>query len=110
VAVVRGPVVYCAEQQDQDADLDRIVVRPDEVRAAGAEITSVTWDAEPATAVVRIRVDAAVAPVPDRPLYPQLPIPPIVPVDMGTTALSLIPYRVWGNRGSHAMRVWFRGS
>jgi DUF1680 family protein len=118
IAVARGPVVYCAEQQDQTTDLDRVVLEPLEVSEAAISSAATSAAAVSAgdvsslatpTPVVLIQLEASIAPVPDRTLYPELPLSPAAPHHVGTAALVLIPYRLWGNRGSDAMRVWFRG-
>ncbi|MET9275052.1 beta-L-arabinofuranosidase domain-containing protein [Kribbella sp. NPDC003557] len=98
IAVARGPLVYCVEQQDVAAPVDDLLVRPAAVRAATAS--------EREDHIV-LGLTAGVAPVPSPELYP---------VITGTTRetavdevpVTLVPYFLWGNRQALAMRVWLR--
>ena len=80
VAVERGPIVYCLESTDQDADLSEVTADATNGLAdQGAE------DALGGATVVRAsgrRFDGE-------------------PAD-----LTFIPYHAWGNRGLSTMRVW----
>jgi uncharacterized protein len=108
LSFARGPLVYCAEQQDNDAALDDVVVAPEASGEATLSATKLTPDA-PAEAVT-ISLPATVAPARVRTLYPEL--------RSGTesqtrarhqlTTVSLVPYYLWGNRDALAMRVWLR--
>lgn len=89
VAFARGPLVYCAEQQDNPVPVDDLVVDPAGIGTDGDTIT----------------VTAAAAPPPEDTLYPELPATPTSPTP---TTATLIPYFRWGNRGPGAMRVWLR--
>ncbi|WP_168207440.1 glycoside hydrolase family 127 protein [Microlunatus elymi] len=98
VSVVRGPVVYCVES----ADL------PDDVTVGSVAIPqTIDWTEEPGDGIfgghVLLRGTAARLPdpVPDGRLYAELDPSPPTPLD-----LRLIPYALWGNRGSGEMSVW----
>ncbi|GAA1846689.1 glycoside hydrolase family 127 protein [Agromyces salentinus] len=107
LALARGPVVYCAEQGDNVADLDLVLVSPVDVPAARAEARRVTPNSEPGTRVVTL--DAGVAPLPTGGLYPELVADRVTDAAAsGTTTVTLVPYHLWGNRGAAAMRVWLR--
>jgi DUF1680 family protein len=80
VAVERGPIVYCLESTDQDADLSEVTADSSNGLADhGAE------DALGGVTLVRAsgrRFDGERA------------------------DLTFIPYHAWGNRGLSTMRVW----
>lgn len=103
VAVVRGPVVHCLEQQDAPAPVDDLVLVGARERAASS--------ADPVTAYA---VEGLVEARPARSSepYPQLDEtdPPIGPTTSPAIPVPLIPYFLWGNRGPAAMRVWLRQS
>ena len=107
LAVARGPVVYCAEQQDCDVNLDDLVLTAD--LAAGATVAP--GPAELPDALV-IEVPAAVSPPASGELYPELPergTPGESARPRGAPARAvLVPYFLWGNRDPGPMRVWFR--
>lgn len=104
VAVQRGPLVYCAESPDNPG-----------VSIIDLELTS--GDFETASAdvlggVVTIKGAGLTA---DRaaargPLYRQ--VGTVEPVKLRETAVTLVPYYAWANRGPACMTVWmpFRGS
>ncbi|GAA2333129.1 glycoside hydrolase family 127 protein [Streptomyces cuspidosporus] len=108
VAVARGPLVYCLEQQDCPAGVDDVVIGPERVAAARTAAAQEA-DGLPAGAVL-IRMTADVAPPPSPELYPPLTAGPREPVPAtGTAELTLVPYFAWGNREPGPMRVWIRG-
>ncbi|HEY3512343.1 MAG TPA: beta-L-arabinofuranosidase domain-containing protein [Kribbella sp.] len=98
IAVARGPLVYCVEQQDVDAPVDDLLVSPAAV----------------AKAVVRedqhhvvLDLTAGVAPPPATELYPVITETPEEAVSRHVPA-TFVPYFLWGNRQPLAMRVWLR--
>jgi DUF1680 family protein len=100
VSVVRGPVVYCVES----ADL------PDDLTIGSVAVPqSISWTEEEGDGIfgghVLLRGTAAQLPdpVPDGQLYAELDPSPPTPVD-----LRLVPYALWGNRGSGEMSVWLQ--
>jgi uncharacterized protein len=101
LAVARGPVIYCAEQQDCEVALDDLLLTAD--LAAGATVIPgpAGLPASPA-----IETAALAAPPASGELYPEL-----AEQDGpgGTPARAvLVPYFLWGNREPGPMRVWFR--
>ncbi|GAB3927995.1 glycoside hydrolase family 127 protein [Kribbella albertanoniae] len=98
IAVARGPLVYCVEQQDSETPVDDLLLSATAVQAATAR----RQDDH-----VVLDLTAAAAPAPPRELYPVLtgraeePVGTPVPV-------TFVPYFLWGNREALAMRVWLR--
>ncbi|RKT77508.1 hypothetical protein DFJ68_0931 [Terracoccus luteus] len=118
VAVLRGPVVHCLEQQDAAAPVDDLVLvgvdpadRPDgePTGAAGASPAAADDPWSPLAHAVTARVVAR-PPASGR-LYPELTDPPAAPEgEPVVTRVRLVPYHLWGNREVGAMRVWLRRS
>ncbi|PWG63326.1 glycoside hydrolase family 127 protein, partial [Bifidobacterium callitrichidarum] len=102
VAVMRGPLVYCAEQADNPGDLWNYRLA-DGVRAsdAKAEFKADLLGGVDAIALPAVRVTADAE---DAPLY--------APADDEPAAepatLTLVPYYSWANRDLGEMRVWLR--
>ncbi|WP_141862849.1 glycoside hydrolase family 127 protein [Kribbella jejuensis] len=98
IAVARGPIVYCIEQQDVDAPVDDLLLSP----AAVA-------NARPRKEEDHVVLDltAGVAPPPARDLYPVMTETPKDTVSRHVQA-TFVPYFLWGNRQPLAMRVWLR--
>jgi DUF1680 family protein len=96
-AVERGPLVYCAESVGDEPPLAEVAVVP----APPAE--------HPSEGAVELEVEG-VAGSPDSDAWPygsrQDGAPYQRPASGGGTALRLIPYHRWGNRGPATMRVW----
>ena len=105
VAVARGPLVYCVEQQDSPAPVDDLVLSAGHI--AAAEISSST-DGMPGAATLRLRAHIGPAPSPE--LYPEFTTerPTAEATATATVPVALVPYFLWGNRGPGAMRVWIR--
>ncbi|WP_328991378.1 glycoside hydrolase family 127 protein [Kribbella sp. NBC_01245] len=97
VAVARGPLVYCLEQQDVAAAVDDLLLDP----AAVADARAV-----PTTDSVVLEMTVGVAPPPSDELYPVLPAKADGPASELTA--TFVPYFLWGNRQPRAMRVWLR--
>ena len=101
LAVMRGPVVYCAESCDNRAPLWDYRIGD----SAGEDIACAAG-----TGVLEglqtVSVPALLTPddASDAPLY--------MPADHGArqadhTRLEMIPYHAWANRGASQMQVWF---
>ncbi|MFI8992195.1 glycoside hydrolase family 127 protein [Streptomyces antimycoticus] len=103
VAVARGPLVHCVEQQGTPAPVDDLVLPAD--RLAAAELASAP---EGLPGEVAIRVTADVAPTAPPELYPEITEQPPVAEPPLTVPVTLVPYFLWGNRRAEAMRVWVR--
>jgi len=106
LTVTRGPLVFCAEQQDSPAALDRVFVTPADAAAAQL-VRGPAWMAGSPTALaLTLRAGVDAEPGRGEALYPELG------QDAGhaRTAVDvlLVPYALWGNREPGAMRVWLR--
>lgn len=110
VAFARGPIVYCAEQQDTTADLDLLRFGAIDAERAVADHRRIL-DREGIDAVALLVPALLDAPAPAV-LYPALTggaAPASAPEPSAKEATAtLIPYALWGNREPGAMRVWFR--
>ncbi|SOD66831.1 hypothetical protein SAMN06297387_12741 [Streptomyces zhaozhouensis] len=110
LALLRGPLVYCVEQQDSPAPVDDLLLTADDAPAARVERDGSTWG-EPA---VTLAAELAVAPAAPPEPYPEVPVaaavPPAAPPAGGgrRVPVRLVPYFLWGNRDPGAMRVWLR--
>jgi DUF1680 family protein len=79
VSITRGPLVYCAEEPDNEQQVSSIVIN--KIGAQGS--------VEPFTEGVLKGISA-------------------ITLASDTTTLTLIPYYAWNNRGDGtAMNVWF---
>jgi DUF1680 family protein len=106
LAVARGPLVYCVEQQDVEAPVDDLLLTPAAVACATAHQRPLV-DGVPETLVLELT--AGVAPKPPQELYP------VITDQQAQTAISevpvtFVPYFLWGNRQALAMRVWLRAA
>ena len=92
--VQRGPIVYCAEQADNDVQVDEVVV------PRGAPMTA-QYDAGLLGGAVVVTAQAQrMAPLDwEGGLYR-----PVTPPQ--TVTLRLIPYALWANRGRQKMVTW----
>jgi DUF1680 family protein len=96
VALRLGPLIYCLEQSDNRADLDRVMLRPDVVLTQHFEpgllggVTLITGEG-------RLQTSGAW----ENELYR-----PVRPVKSEAVVIKAIPYCVWGNRGHQKMKVW----
>lgn len=96
VALQRGPIVYCLEQCDNQAEV-RTIILPDKARL------SVRFDRKllGGVAIVEARAIAArLQPWKDR-LYLR-----VDEAAVRKTKIKAIPYCLWNNRGPCAMTVW----
>lgn len=107
LAVARGPLVYCLEQQDVTVAVDDLVIGPAEVAQAHAVPVEVV-DGTPGQVV--LDVTAGLAPPPAPELYPVLTGQPADVSPAESVQARLVPYFLWGNREAAAMRVWLRQS
>lgn len=110
LALLRGPLVYCFEAQDQSEALDLLDVQVNPA-AALVELPGAAPDGGLALAVQGALATGA----DDLPLYSfATPAEPTAQstaaqstAAQGTTVqLVAIPYYAWGNRGISTMRVW----
>lgn len=95
VAFTRGPLVYCAEQVDNGPNLHLLRVNP--AASVAQELIQMQGRAMTALTLPVRRI----VPTPNAPLYAEYR-PPVTE----QTALKLVPYFAWANRGEGEMRVW----
>ena len=105
VALARGPVVFCAEQADNRAELDLLVVDPADAIGARVARAAITPNTRGRTPV--ITVPAREAAPHQGGLYPVHGESTDAAASADSQA-TLVPYHLWGNRGAAAMRVWLR--
>lgn len=103
VAVARGPLVYCVEQQDSPAPVDDLVLTAGHIAAA-----TVSSPLEDLPGAVVLQLTADVRPAQSPELYPELTTAPTATEETSTVPVALVPYFLWGNRRPGAMRVWVR--
>lgn len=102
LAVMRGPVVYCAESCDNCAPLwDYRIGDPADEASVCADGTGVLKGLQTVYVPALRRPDDAS----DAPLY--MPMEPDVQGEDERTSLEMIPYHAWANRGASQMQVWF---
>jgi DUF1680 family protein len=95
VALVRGPIVYCLEEQDNGADLHLLSVdaaspvTEKKMNISGTEVTALS--------VSGFRRSASS----DDALYHAY-----APAKYENVTLTYIPYYTWANRGENEMQVW----
>lgn len=97
VALARGPLIYCAEEVDNAADLNALIVPQDLSEAQTAELPGLAG-------AVAIEVPARREQWPQRAsrLYDAKP------PEFAQTTARLVPYHLWDNREPGAMLVWVR--
>lgn len=99
VAVTRGPLVYCADQVDNDLDIEAVTVRS----GGGVVVTEAMVDG--IGPQLLLDVDEYARPLSAHPLYRSDAYDE--PVRPAPAALVLRPYATWGNGAvPQAMKVW----
>ena len=99
IAVARGPLVYCVEQQDAAAPVDDLLLTPTAVTKAIAR----RQDDH-----LVLELTAGVAPAPPPELYPVITDQQTPGSAIDEVPVTFVPYFLWGNRQALAMRVWLR--
>ena len=96
VALRRGPLIYCLEQPDNQADVERILL---------PQSATLTEHFEPSLlgGVTLLRGEGLIQ---TSGLWKDQLYRPVRPVQDQATAITAIPYCVWGNRGHEKMKVW----
>lgn len=100
VALMRGPIVYCMEEQDNGKNLHLLSVN--------ADTTFTVLDIElGGTIIKQIQVSGSretnTQPEAAKGLYHEL-----CPEQKENVTLTYIPYYTWANRGENEMQVWTR--
>lgn len=98
VAVMRGPVVYCAEEADNGSDMHLFKLIPGEPAKEG---TVTIEGQEFPTVIVKAKKQVKEAPFVN--LYQEYK-----KERYEETRLTLVPYYAWANRGENEMMVWMR--
>ena len=93
VALMRGPLVYCLEQEDNGAQLQTIRI-PKDAALSAFETADPVLGSYTAVSVSGLRL------IPDGSLYSERP------AKAESVPLHAIPYYLWGNRSEGEMRVW----
>jgi DUF1680 family protein len=86
VAVEYPPLVYCAEQVDNEVDIFSVITVPEQPNIES------TFQKNLLGGIRTITIDVPTTPG---------------TVKNGLTELNLIPYYAWSNRGANKMTVWF---
>jgi uncharacterized protein len=100
LAIERGPLVYCLEEEDQAVGVDLLDVR----LTSDAELIAV-WRDDLLGGVVAVTAESHVADVSawETTLYRPAPAPETAARQIKLVA---VPYYAWANRTPGAMRVW----
>ncbi|NQT84369.1 glycoside hydrolase family 127 protein [bacterium] len=88
VAVTRGPLVYCAEEVDNDGPVQRFYV-PEYPKASKLKISAIDKGVLEGVAMV------------------SFPAKEKIGAGLRETTVELVPYYAWNNRGEKSMIVWF---
>ncbi|PQZ95148.1 hypothetical protein CQ018_05505 [Arthrobacter sp. MYb227] len=102
-AVVRGPIVFCLEEQDVEADIDDLVITTGALAGAAIQDMQMPF----LDGAIGIELDLLKSPPASNELYPVLeqPLPKAAGAGVGA---KMVPYMLWGNREVSPMRVWLR--
>lgn len=104
VALQRGPIVYCLEEQDQEPDVNLLDAKIDL-----AQNLTARWWGDLLSGVVTLEATGRQPNHSNRPhngLYRQMFSANNFGTSDRTVKLTAIPYYAWGNRGLESMRVW----
>ncbi len=95
VAISRGPLIYCAEEIDNSADLDRFAINPEkdaEVNRENGELGE----------IVSLSVQGTREGEKDNSLYSRSA------PETNPCTIKMIPYYAWDNRAPGEMLIWMR--
>lgn len=93
IALMRGPLVYCAEGADNEKDVLGLTVCQD------APIQVCSYDANLLSGIVMLQIEGTRTKKGEE-LYTK------TPPQKEKVMIQAIPYYTWGNRGLNEMRVW----
>lgn len=99
LAVMRGPIVYCLEEQDNGKDLHLLTMSSDQT----PKVEDFTVQQEPVKSILLQGSRQELSGPAEGPLYRPAAKPAKTP-----QALRFIPYYTWANRGENEMTVWVR--
>ena len=97
VALQRGPLIYCIEQADHEADVWDIAL-PDDAKLVPHYLRDLLGG------VVVIKAEAAAVPPTSNALYKRYA--PDEEMAVSPVSLTAIPYFAWANREAGPMQVW----
>jgi uncharacterized protein len=100
VALRRGPIVYCVESTDHEAQVWDLAVKLEDGKLP--EGWEAVWHADLLGGVVTLEGRGCALQSEPEPLYG----PATNAVTRTPTRIKAIPYYAWANRGSAAVRVW----
>lgn len=105
VALMRGPLVYCIEETDNEIGDVRDVVLHDDVLVTAASRPELVGDIVTLSSYAMLE---SPAPAWERALYRNLEVSGGDSAGMSEVQIHAIPYMVWANRGAGPMTVWLR--
>lgn len=105
VALMRGPLVYCIEETDNEIGDVRDVVLHDDVLVTAAKRPELLGDVVTLSSYGMLE---SPAPAWERALYRNLEVSGGDSSGMSEAQIHAIPYMVWANRGAGPMTVWLR--
>lgn len=105
VALMRGPLVYCIEETDNEIGDVRDVVLHDDVLITAANRPELLGEVTTLSSYAMLE---SPAPAWDRALYRNLEISSGDSSGMSEVQIHAVPYMVWANRGAGPMTVWLR--
>lgn len=105
VALMRGPLVYCVEETDNDIGDVRDVVLHDDVLVTAANRPELLGEVTTLSSYAMLE---SPAPAWDRALYRNLEGSGGDFSGMSEVQIHAVPYMVWANRGAGPMNIWLR--
>lgn len=105
VALMRGPLVYCIEETDNEIGDVRDVVLHDDVLVTAASRPELLGDVVTLSSYAMLE---SPAPAWERALYRNLDTSGGDSSGMSEVQIHAIPYMVWANRGAGPMTIWLR--
>ncbi len=96
ISLRRGPLIYCLEETDNEADIDQIVL----------PMTSPLTDRVDENLFGGLHVISGEGVLRDTPPWGEQLYRPVPDAARQTTTVTAIPYAYWNNRGPGKMRVW----
>ncbi len=93
VAFSRGPLLYCAEEPDNEGDLRRLCA------AENGAVTALPYNHDKLCGIVELEADGYTTDETDALYCRHKP-------EKKPQRLRLIPYYAWANRGAAQMRIW----
>ena len=105
LALMRGPLVYCIEETDNDLGDVRDVVLQNDVLVTAANRPELLGGV---TTLSMYALLESPAPAWDRALYRNVDLRAGDAAGMSEVQISAVPYMVWANRGAGPMTVWLR--